>query len=331
MKSIITALILLSTSFASAATPEMLQNICETGVRAHPTKPGFWHIYRPSLVESSGVLYATQSLPPTSAGSYAVVKVDAQAPGLVTEVLRFENSIRDLEVAEGQLWVLFADRLLGYDLITFEKTADVATGPAPTVANDEAQALVVLGGMLVIAHGEKGAVFYFPSTKQMLAGSDLGLQQTNGHRSKVIDVARVDDKQVAFAVEGVTVANNPPFPFNGVLLWDLQNNERAVANYDRKGSGVLSNAVLQVRGDQVLINNWGILHQTSLSGVRAAQPVLVNWTPVYFEVNGQRRPGELLGDLLAEDNQILACAQTNYPDPVSGQVIRKAVVYQGRY
>lgn len=326
--------------FAQAAPPPAPQSslitpafeaICADGVTPHPKWSGYWHLDEPRFARSADALFATMDLRPNAQGEYAIVRIDQVRPESYVEVARFAEPVRDLAFHDGQVWALFRGRILSLNPFTGAVVTDLQTTSLAIPGEEySAQAFTWAGNRLVIAHGAYGAMAYDPASRSISAADSLGLAE-NGQLSKVIDVTPVNDHQVAFAVEAVTVSDEPPFTFNGVILYNLSDGATERFAYDRAGSGVLSHARLQVAGDEVIINNWGILQRASLSAMRMAGSVQISWTPVHFEVNGVSQPGELLGDLLLDQGKLVSCAQTQYQDPVTNKIIHKGVVYSGTY
>ena len=304
---------------------QALRAICADGVTAHPKWPGFWHIDRPNFARSADTLFATMHLRPNATGEYAVVKVDLANPSQFTEVTRFQEPIRDLEFHNGQVWVLFRQKLVALNPDNGQKTAEAVTSWETLSEDQAAFSFAWQGERLVIAHGSKGMMIYDPAAQGITQAHGLGLT-SGGLVLKAIDVVALSDSQVAFAIENVSVSNDPPFPFNGILLMDKSGSIERYP-YNRKSSGSLSNARLQVAGGVLLINNWGILHSVKIADMKRAGQINVNWTPIHFDVNGARRPGELLGDLMIDSGQVVSCAQTDYQDPDTRKVIHLGVVY----
>lgn len=328
MKILITLILIAGSSLALAQTPfqaTQLEPICADGVTAHPTKPGFWHLDQPQFARFENGVFATMHLRPNAAGEYAVVRVDPSALGGFQEITRFQDPIRDLEFHDGHLWLLFRQKIVSIDPATGQKLSETVTTWETLADHQAAHAFAWLNDRLVIAHGSKGMMIYDARAHGITQANGLGLTN-NGLLLKAIDVTPVNDRQVAFAIENLSVSHEPPFPFNGILLMD-QNGTLERYPYNRKSSGSLSNAIIKVDGDKLIINNWGILHTASLTSMKQAKEINVTWTPISFEINGMKRPGELLGDLLIENGRIVSCAKTQYQDPESRKVIHKGVVY----
>lgn len=187
-----------------------------------------------------------------------------------------------------------------------------------------------IGDQLFIAHGTLGARVYDEKTNSIVGVYPLDLNQ-NGYISKATAASKIDDSHVVFAVEGVTLTKQAPWTFNGLMVLNTVNGTTERFAYDHDLSGVLSNVSIQVAGDKVLVNNWGILQTVSLAAARQSHVLNVAWTPIHFDVNGRSESGELLGGLLIEGKTVFSCAETQYQDSSSGKVIHKGVVYSGDY
>ena len=303
-----------------------LRAICADGVTAHPTRPGFWHIDRPRFARSANTLFATMDLRPNELGEYAIVRIDQSKADVLQEVARFRNSIRGIAFHSGVLWALFSDRVVSLDPSTGQIIRETRTlNDIGSNDDDSAQAFAWVGSELLIAHGTRGVVVYDPTVDSMVVSSSLGLNE-GGRISKAIDVAAVGEDQALFAVEGVTLTKEPPFTFSGMILLAANGQFERFA-YNRASEGVLAHARISVLGDQVVVNNWGILQTASLSTMRASHSVNFRWVPVHFEVNSTTQPGELLGDVLLDNDGMTACAQTEYQDPITHKVIHRGVLY----
>jgi len=312
----------------SLGTSPALAAICADGVTPHPKWKGYWHLDYPHFALANDALYATMNLRANEKGAYAVVKVDRANPSEYTEVARFAEPVRDLALHEGKIWALFANRVVALDDRSGAEALSVAT-TAQALSGDEesARAFAWAGSKLVIAHGTLGTVSYDEKTASMSAINSLDLNQ-GGRISKATEVTAVSDTEVAFAVENVSVSNVAPFPFEGIVLMNTNGGKTERFAYNRKSSGSIANPRLAVADGTLLINNWGILHQVTLAEMRAEGSISARWTPIRFETNGGRQPGELLGDFIQDGEEILACGHTQYQDGATHQVIHQGVVFQ---
>ena len=311
---------------AELASSPALAAICADGVTAHPRLKGYWHIDRPSLSLGREALFATMHLRPSEEGEYTVVAVDRADPSAFRELKRFKEPVRDLAFGHGELWALFRDRIVQLDPATGAVLAELNTVPNVREEDESARAFAWVGDRLVVAHGSLGFVAYDRKARGFTMAHDLGLTQGR-HLSKAVEVTAVSDTQAAFGVEDVTIANHPPYAFNGILLVNFSGaafTERYA--YDRKSSGVISHPRLTAVNGELLINNWGILQHVGLAELRQAGAAHVHWTPLRIEAAGASLPAELLGDLLVENDTVFGCAHVQYRQ---GKAIEhKGVVYQ---
>lgn len=313
----------------SLASSPAFAAICADSVTAHPRLKGFWHLDRPHFALTDSSLYATMEPRPNEKGAYAVVKVDRANPAEFVEIARFQKRVRDLAYHDGKVWALFADKVVALDGETGAELLSLATTTIPSANEEEnAQAFAWAGSRLVVAHGTRGMVAYDEKAAGFTMAHALNLSE-GGRLSKAISVTAVNENQVAFAVENVSVSNSAPYPFEGIVLFNFAGGA-AVERYpyDRKLSGSIAEARLLATNGELFINNWGILHQVKIDEMRAKGTVIVHWTPLRFPINGLRMPGELLGDLLTDGTRLFACGHTQYQDSSTHAVIHQGMVFE---
>jgi hypothetical protein len=306
------------------------EQLCASSVTAHPFKKNFWHLDRPRFAKLGEFLYATMDVRPTDAGGQIIVKLDPAAPEKLTEVARFKEAIRDISAHDGKIYVLFKDRFVVVDASTGTRENEVVTTQAIGATDEEAYAFAWAGEQLVIAHGSQGMMAYDPARQAMVLAETLGMADGR-HISKTTDVTDIGNGKVAFSVEGVTVSNDKPGAFNGVAIMDLASRSVEKFRYDERSSGVISQASILPSKTGLIVNNWGILQRISFADMKKRGTITTQWTPVSFEVNGKKQPGELLGEMIADGDNFVACGHVSFPDttPGSNRILHKGVVYQG--
>ncbi len=153
-----------------------LAAICADGVTPHPKWPGYWHLDRPQFARTQNAFYATMHLRPNSEGEYAVVKFDSTQSTALTEIARFKDPIRDLEFHDGELWVLFRNKIISLRESDGVRTNEVMTTWDSSLSEHEvAHAFAWNGEKLVIAHGTKGMMIYDAKAKSITQAHSLGL------------------------------------------------------------------------------------------------------------------------------------------------------------
>ncbi len=308
------------------ATPAM-KLLC-TNTTTPTGRPGMWAIDRPSMAASETALFSTMRLQPVADGEYAIVKIDRAQPESLQELIRFRGRVHDLEYRDGKVFALFADHLLVIDGETGSVEKKVTTlAPAPGGDHHaDAQAMAWMGEKLVIVHGTRGLVVYDAKAGGMTFAHPLGLE-AGGQITKAIEVSSLDENRVIIVVDNLTVRNEPPYPFNGLMVVDFKGSnfiERYA--YDRKTSGTIANAIVKTAGDKIIINNWGVLQTTSLTTMKQAKKVDVAWQPLRIEVDGQPEYAQLMGEFFYEGGSIHACAQVSYRNPETGRPVHKGTI-----
>lgn len=310
-----------------------MQQICADTVTPHPTKPGFWHLERPRFALTDETLYTTMHLRPNADGEYAVVSVSRANPETFTEVARYKDPISDLKVKDGQLFVLFSDKVValsaggGPELFSVSTAAPTtsSTAPAAPKSYETSHAMTFVGDRLVIANGSRGLGVLDTQARTLSTTGPQVQMETNGQLSAVTYITSLNDHTALAVVDNVSVSNKPPFPFNGLMLVDL-NGQTTKLPYDVKSSGSLSNAIVKTMGDTVVINNWGILQLASLSRSQAAGKVDVQWKPVKYTLGEEQLPAELMGDFLIENDTVYSCGQVSFRDPHSNRPFHSGII-----
>lgn len=305
--------ILLASVLALFTSPGF-DSLCRATVIPVAGKPGAWQLDHPRYAVVGDTLYATQRTGPGFA-PWAVVRVGER----LEEVVRFPARIRDLEFHDGLLWLLFADSLVSVDPASGAVVRDVRIPGEAGDIHAEAQAMAWMGDQLVIALGTRGMIVWAHGGFTKV--HDLGLH--DGPRlSKAAEVVAVDDHRVVFAIDNVTVSEAPPWALNGLLVADFTGSQflRRLQFAD----GSIGEPYLQMRdGDQLVINNWGVLQTTSLRASLAAGVVKTAWVPTRFR--GEFL--ELMGDFRVEGSTLHACGHYSYRDPVSGRPVHAGTPY----
>ena len=313
---------------ASEFAGPALAAICADGVTPNPIKPGYWHLDYPHFAIEGDTLVGTMYLRPNAQGAYALVKVDRANPETFTEIARFEEPIRDVKIHDSKIWALFSDRFVALEMATSQKVTEVRTLAAED-KDSTAQAFAWAGDKLVIAHGHAGMVVYDGAARGITMRHTLNLSE-NGF-AKATDVVALSSGQVAFAVENLTVRNEPPFPFEGVIVMNLQGRDFLQKfAYDRRTAGSIALPRLIVSGGELVVNNWGTLHRIDIEAMKASGRPSPRWVPVKFETPVGVQAGELLGDLVVDGGELLACGHVSYMDRQTNKVIHTGVLYRGQ-
>ncbi|RYX84409.1 hypothetical protein EON73_03325 [bacterium] len=62
--------------------------------------------------------------------------------------------------------------------------------------------------------------------------------------------------------------------------------------------------------------------------MRRQGSITAHWTPIRFDTKAGSQAGDLLGDFVVEGQSLLACAQTQYQDPATNQIVHEGVVFE---
>jgi hypothetical protein len=303
-------------------------SFCKAGVMAHPRRAGFWHLAYPKYAVTTDLVYATLELPPNDKGQYAVVTIDPAQPDEPRELTRFKEGIQDLSFHNGSLWILFRDHLAEVQPKTGELLFEIQTAEMVPIEDARAHAFAWIGDKLVIAHGTGGTRTFDLSTRQLTEFNKLDMY-VSGQLSKTIDVQMLTESQAIFAVENVSVSNDPPYPFEGMIVMNLADGSIAGRYpYDRKESGSISNAFIKVLNERIYVNNWGTLQTVSLQSMETQKKVLMTWKPTRVDVKGRLTTVDLLGEPLLRGKELISCGHLTYQDLETRKIVHEGIVYR---
>jgi hypothetical protein len=309
------------------STPAFAQ-LCKASVTAHPTRPGFWHLDYPRYAVAPEGTYATLELRPNEAGQYAVVMLDPVRPDEPHEIIRFKEGTQDIAYHAGSLWVLFRHRLAEVDPKSGKVIFEIETADMVPIDDARAHAMTWVGDKLVIAHGTGGTRTFDLATRTLTEFNKLDLY-VQGQLSKTIDVQPLNDTQAVFAVENVSVSNDPPYPFEGMIVMNMADGSVAGRYpYERKESGSIANAFIKVLNDRIWVNNWGTLQSVSIQSMETKGKILMSWKPTRIDYKGRLTTVELLGEPLIQGKELVACGHLSYQDLETHKIIHEGIVYR---
>ena len=131
------------------------------------------------------------------------------------------DSVIDLVRDEGHLFILTFSGIEEWDMSTKTRIAIHAT--TPTVTNEyksHAEAWTRYNDTMVIAHGSQGVTFFDLKTKTITGKVEL-LQSQLPLESMATAVSIIGSTAY-FAMDNLTLVNDPPFPFRGIVAMNLE-------------------------------------------------------------------------------------------------------------
>lgn len=293
-----------------------IESVCAATLKTN-TSGNSWRTFRPRFsYDGSNLYYAVRD----SHGSFTVFKSSlGQTP---KPLFSSSEAIVDIEAKNHSLWIANKEFIHHYDLLTDQLTFKIRTMPGDRklTKHEVIHDIHLMQGVLYIAQGVRGIFALDANSRQILWNEYFNINQSGGHRSKVINI--VGDNGTLFAgLDNITLPTNGSAPFNGFIQF-AANNPRVFTQspYDRQRAGIMAYAHTTIANDTIYINNMGHLQYIAINKLKDNKKIRPSWYPNWYRDVDLRRTAMWSGNVLVENNTAYGCAQFSYaqglPRPV---------------
>lgn len=309
-------------------TQKIFTDVCSKAVQS--VKNG-WVIDRPQFdLSDSGLFYSQRK----TKDAYSEYGVYVTKDGLTArELVSFQSQIRDLKFADGKLWILLNEDLIGVDPATGKKLTSIRThsGLIRSLNNEHANEFVVIGTKAFIAHGTFGIEVVDFVAGDVVQKIELGLKQPSGHLSKAVGIA-TDGSALYVTFDSVTAPTQKDKAFNGLVKVPL-NGSRTFTKYDidTRSSGVVTQVISSTVVHGVLhMQNWGNLQSLDLASLTKGSSFSAPFKRVLFPFENKDYSVQFLGDIYVANGTYYGCGKISPEDAATHTVHRKGVLATGR-
>lgn len=275
----------------------------------------FYFLKDASFTEDESYFYAGISNQRGSDKVFSIYRQSKISGSEPETFLEIPGSAVDLKYYNGSLWALHGRVLTQINLQNKEIKDLVLSSSENFHKFDHAYDMVIWNDKIVITHGTIGLMVVDPKTLRLVRTIDIGMNQTNGHRSLASSLAFISHNEVMIAVDGLTVSSNGTNPFNGIVEVNLITG--AYKNYPYQVGVISRFSRMLTKQGMLLINNWGTFHYASIESIRSKKEVNPNWIPTKYTENGNKYSVDLLGDLLQMNDSIYSCGRSRQTYPKS--------------
>lgn len=287
-----------------------LERACSSTLKSS-SNSNFWKTFKPrfSFDKNKEVLY------------YAIRDKNQSYSIIQTDLLNTPNTIYysnepivDIEIADQTLWIAHKEYIHKYDLASGVFTYKIKTLPVDRslTKHEIIHDIHHMQGILYVAQGVRGVFALDENSNQVIWNEYFNINQSNGHRSKVINI--VGENGVLFAgLENLTMPTRNADPFNGFLKFSANDPRNYIESpYDRNRAGVMAYAHTTLNNDTIYINNMGHLQFVETSVLRPSKKIRPRWYPNWYQDVDLRRTAMWVGNVLIDNNSAYGCAHFSY-------------------
>lgn len=267
------------------------------------TWSNFYLLKRPVFSETPDFIFVGLEKP---TGEYTVRKIDKLNPSNEEVIYSSTVFARDLVVMNNQLWLLGSYTLTRVDLATSATSVLTLSKEGEQHKMDHAYDMVGIGSLLYIAHGTRGVVVVDTETNTIVKTIDIGMVQSNGHKSLASSIVAVNSKRLLVGADNLTMPQPESKPFNGLV--DLQIGG-GYKKYPYRTGILSSQSKLVVSGNTLWINNWGTLQFAALDAIAKDAAVFTNYIPMTFFAEEKKWAAEPMGEFFVLGSDVFFCAK----------------------
>lgn len=211
------------------------------------------------------------------------------------------KTIEDFVVYRGDLWVLSEGTLFQFDNEGFLLNS---FRYPQTGKHEQAQALDIRNGKLIIAHGKLGLVSFDIKKQEFSFLSPVNTWQVDGRRSKAVTITWQGNLIFA-ALSGLQRG-----AFNGLVIYDIDRNEIInEAEYRNGREGIVDpRAKIYSHEGKIYLNNGGWIHHLKVEDLLTRSNARPRWLSIPYPFGDLRRFLTIRGDFLFQKSEILGCA-----------------------
>lgn len=267
------------------------------------------HIYllrNPVFSENSKYLYMGIANPKKDLGNYTIFRVEKSDPSSMKEFLQLKESGLDIFASDDYLWVLYKKSLVRVNLSNLAQDEILFPQNENAHKYDHAYDMVAVNGKVYITNGTAGLIVINQNTMAIERTVDLGLFQSNGHKSLAASIVGISDKAVIVGVDNLTLPVPGSNPFNGLVEVNLYSFSNKKYPYK---SGIISRqSKLVFDGKTLWINNTGTLQYIDLASLRKNGTAYTGWiNRTYFE-GDKKYAVEPRGEFFVNGKDIFTCS-----------------------
>lgn len=300
----------------------LINQVCELSIQK--LSNGYWRTSEPRFSFHQGELFYSIREP---SGSYIVHQAFIGQPP--KQIYSSSEKIIDIESNGEFLWIAHKEYINKLNLKNGDfkfKIKTIATDRSLS-RHERIHDLHYLDQKLYVAHGAQGIVALNEINDSIEWHEFFNINQSNGHRSKVINIVGETGELIA-GLDNITMPTNRAKPFNGFIKFTTQDQSQWIeAPYDRRRAGIMTYAHTTLADNIVYINNMGHLQNTDVTVFRHQKKIRPNWTPNWYDDNGIRRTAMWKGNVLIENNTAYGCSHfMNSPRGQKPEKVAKAVI-----
>lgn len=267
------------------------------------------HIYQlrnPSFSETKDYLYLGVKNPILDKGDYTIFQVAKSNPEIINEFYQLKMAPRDIVVSENVVWALYERTLLKVDLEKNVESEIRLSNPEDHHRLDHAYDMLALNGKLYITHGTLGLIVVDQNSMSITRTVNLGLLQSNGHKSLAGSVVAVSDHELIIGVDNLTVPIQGSQPFNGLVSLNLHSYSNSKYPYQ---SGIISkHSRLNFDGKTLWINNLGTLQFLNLESLKKNGAAYTGWINMTYFEGDKKFVAEPRGDFFVLGKDVFTCS-----------------------
>jgi outer membrane protein assembly factor BamB len=287
-------------------TSNKLENVCNKTLRT--SNGNIWRTFKPRFVyHNDNLFYAIRE----SGNQYTVTQLTDINNSNALYVS--SHKIVDIEVNGNILWIAHKEYINKYDLITGQ-TSKIRTLPVDRqlTKHEVIHDIHYMQGILYVAQGVRGVFALDETSDQVIWNEYFNINQSNGHRSKVINI--VGENGILFAgLDNLTMPTRNSVPFNGFIKFDASNPQGFTESpYDRRRAGIMAYAHTTIQDNVVYINNMGHLQYIDTSAFKANKKLRPKWYPNWYQDIDLRRTAMWKGNVLVKNDTAYGCAHFSY-------------------
>lgn len=283
-----------------------LENVCKKTLRT--SNGNIWRTFQPRFDFEQGELFYSIREP---GNQYVVTRLKDLTTS--DDLYASNDKIIDIEVEGEVLWIAHKEYINKYNLITGDlKKIKTLPVDRPLTKHEVIHDIHYMNDVLYVAQGVRGVFAIDKNSDQVIWNEYFNINQSNGHRSKVINI--VGENGTLYAgLDNLTMPTRNSSPFNGFIKFDANNPQIFTESpYDRRRAGIMAYAHTTIKDDVVYINNMGHLQYLETKVFKANKKLRPKWYPNWYQDVDLRRTAMWTGNVLIENNTGYGCAHFNY-------------------
>lgn len=285
-----------------------LENVCKKTLRQSPNG-NMWRSFKPRFdFHNDELFYSIRE----NGGDYVVYR------SLLNDkkdlLYSSKTPIVDIEVSDDFLWIAHKQYIEKYDLKNNILITRIKTMPIDRdlTKHEVIHDLHFMNDVLYVAQGVRGVFALNYLTDQVIWNEYFNINQSNGHRSKVINIVGENGRLFA-GLDNLTMPTRGSNPFNGFISFYENSPQSFIESpYDRRRAGIMAYAHTTLKDDVVYINNLGHLQYIQTNSFKDQKKLRPRWYPNWFQDVDIRRTAMWIGNVLIENDTAYGCAHFSF-------------------